>query len=141
MGMTGGCLCGEVTFEAAAPKPNVSACHCEMCRRWCSGPFFGVDCGTEVTFEGEENIGVIASSDWAERGFCAICGSNLYYRLIDSGQYQMAAGAFDDPSGFVLKLQVFTDEAQEFCALAPESRMMTGAEVFAMFAPSADKGE
>ena len=53
----------------------------------------------------------------------------------------MAAGAFDDPSGFVLKLQVFTDEAQEFCALAPESRMMTGAEVFAMFAPSADKGE
>ncbi len=39
------------------------------------------------------------SSDWAERGFCDTCGSNLWYRITAEGpghgQYNFAAGLFD----------------------------------------------
>jgi len=34
-----------------------------------------VDCGEDVAFEGEENISVFSSSEWAERGFCNKCGA------------------------------------------------------------------
>jgi len=141
MSLSGGCLCGAVRFDAAAPKPEITACHCDMCRRWASGPFFAVSCGTDVTFEGAENIGVIQSSGWAERGFCKVCGSNLFYRLRGNGEHQMAAGAFDDQSGFALDLQVFVDEASDYCTLTQKTKMMTGPEVMAMFAPPSDKGE
>ena len=55
-----------------------------------------VDCGTDVTFEGEENISVFESSEWAERGFCKECGSHLFYRLKATHQYIMPAGLFDE---------------------------------------------
>ncbi|MBF0289765.1 MAG: hypothetical protein HQM14_18280 [SAR324 cluster bacterium] len=29
-----------------------------------------VDCGTDVSFENEENVSLFSSSQWAERGFC-----------------------------------------------------------------------
>ena len=137
----GGCLCGAVRFSVAGDPRAVVACHCTMCRRWSSGPYFAVECGRDVVLEGEPNIGVCASSDWAERGFCKLCGSNLFYRLRDSGDYQISAGSFDDPSDFTLDLQVFVDEQPPYCGLAQKSKMMTRAEVIAMFAPDAGDGE
>lgn len=50
-----------------------------------------------VIFSGEENIGRYASSDWAERGFCKQCGSNLFY-LLKPDRYIMGAGTFDKQS-------------------------------------------
>ena len=71
----GSCLCGAVHFTAAHCDNHVGACHCNMCRKWGGGPFLEVACGNEVSFEGEDNISVYQSSDWAERGFCKNCGS------------------------------------------------------------------
>jgi hypothetical protein len=108
-----------------------------MCRRWSSGPFFEVTC-QKVAFEGAENIGRIRSSDWAERGFCTRCGSNLFYHIVDADDYQIAAGLIDDPSALQLTLQVFTDRKPPFYTLAEKTKTMTGAEVFAAFAPPQD---
>jgi hypothetical protein len=130
----GKCMCGAVKFSATAKKPSVVACHCDMCRRWSAGPFMALDCQT-VTFDGSENIGRIRSSDWAERGFCTKCGSNLFYHIVESSAYQIAAGLFDDQSMLRMSLQVFTDCRPEFYEFANETKMMTGAEVMAMFAP------
>lgn len=130
----GQCMCGAVKLSATAKKPSVAACHCDMCRRWSAGPFMAVNCQT-VAFEGQENIGRIRSSDWAERGFCRKCGSNLFYHLIESSDYQIAAGLFDDQSKLRMSLQVFTDRKPEFYEFANDTKMMTGAEVVAMFAP------
>jgi hypothetical protein len=46
-----------------------------------------------------------------------------------------AAGLFDDQSMLRMSLQVFTDRKPEFYDFANETKMMTGAEVIAMFAP------
>ena len=53
-------------------------------------PFMEVTC-QDVKFDGEAHISKIRSSEWAERGFCAKCGSNLFYHIIDSTDYQIAA--------------------------------------------------
>ena len=132
----GQCMCGAVKLSATAKKPSVAACHCDMCRRWSAGPFMAVNCQA-VAFEGQENIGRIRSSDWAERGFCKKCGSNLFYHLVESSDYQIAAGLFDDQSKLRMSLQVFTDRKPEFYEFANDTKMMTGAEVVAMFAPPA----
>jgi hypothetical protein len=108
-----------------------------MCRRWSAGPFMAVNC-QEAVFEGGENIARIRSSDWAERGFCTKCGSNLFYHLVETSDYQIAAGLFDDQSVLRMSLQVFTDRKPQFYDFSNETRMMTGAEVIAAFAPPPD---
>ncbi len=108
-----------------------------MCRRWSSGPYFEVSCES-ATFEGEENITRFRSSDWAERAFCKRCGSNLFYHIIDSNEFQMSAGFLDDQSDLRLALQVFIDEKPPFYTLADKTETMTAAEVYAAYAPASD---
>lgn len=93
-----------------------------------------VDCGSEVAFEGEANINVYDSSQWAERGFCSKCGSHLFYRLKETRAHIMMAGLFDDNSGFVFDHQVFIDKKPDFYHFADETSDMTGEELFALFA-------
>ena len=35
----------------------------------------------QITWSGADNLATYTSSDWAERGFCKICGSSLFWRL------------------------------------------------------------
>jgi hypothetical protein len=106
-----------------------------MCRRWGGGPLMVVSCGTEVEFEGEENVTVYDSSDWAERGFCRRCGSHLFYRLKEINVHQMPAGLFDDQGSFNFDLQVFIDRKPSFYSFADKTKEMTEAEVIEKYAP------
>ena len=129
------CLCGAVHITASAASHSVGACHCSMCRRWGGGPLMAIDCGADVAFEGEENIGVFDSSAWAERGFCTKCGTHLFYRIKETRQHIVPAGLFDNEQGIVFDHQVFTDEMPSFYRFANKTEDMTGAEVFAQFSP------
>lgn len=131
--VTGKCMCGAVTFKAQIAEPHVGACHCDMCRQWGSGPFLEVNCGTSVEFQGSENISLYSSSDWAERGFCSTCGSNLFYRLKGTGETMLAAGLVEDLNGFDMNVQVFIDEKPAYYSFANKTEEMTGAEVFAKY--------
>jgi len=132
---TGSCLCGAVRITAANPSNKVGACHCGMCRRWGSGPFMEIDCGTEVSFEGEENITVYDSSSWAERGFCSKCGSHLFYRLKETNQHMVSVGLFDEQGGFIFETQVFIDRKPSFYSFSNKTNDMTEAEIFEMYSP------
>ncbi len=126
----GSCLCGSVHFFVKNPNKSIDACHCGMCRKWGGGPFMTVDCGSNVTFEGEDNISIYDSSEWAERGFCKKCGSHLIYRLKESRQHMIPAGLFDNQEGFVFDLQVFIDKKPPYYCFANKTKNMTEAEVF-----------
>ncbi|NVD26997.1 GFA family protein [Parasphingorhabdus flavimaris] len=132
----GHCLCGAVTITAKNAASHVDACHCRMCRRWGGGPFVEIDCGTDVLIKGADRISVYHSSEWAERAFCADCGSHLFYRLKDSGEHMVCAGLFDDATdkdaSLSLRRQVFIDEKPSYYSFAGDSEMLTGAELFAM---------
>jgi len=131
----GQCLCGSVKFTVKNVSNKVDACHCGMCRRWGGGPLMVIGCGSDVEYEGEENITVYDSSEWAERGFCKKCGSHLFYRLKEVKDHQIPAGLFDDQESFNFNLQVFIDRKPSFYSFANKTIEMTEAEVIEKYAP------
>ena len=132
----GKCLCGAVRITASNSSDNIGACHCSMCRQWGGGPFMETDCGTEVSIDGEENVSVYDSSAWAERGFCAKCGTHLFYRLKETGQHMMPVGLFDTDERMAFKSQVFIDEKPGFYEFSNDTTNMTGPEIFARYGSS-----
>ena len=137
---TGQCLCGAVKYTVTAELKETGACHCSMCRRWSGGVYLGLEVAPDaIAFEGAENITTFASSEWAERAFCGKCGSNLYYRVTapgpHSGTYHIGLGTLDQPNGIPLTGEIFIDEKPDGYAFAGDTHKMTGAEVFAQFAP------
>jgi hypothetical protein len=138
---SGGCLCGAVRFTASPSDHEVGVCHCSMCRRWSAGPFMVRDCGTTLKVEDTSSLGTYRSSEWAERGFCKQCGTPLYYRLIDKDSYFVSAEAFDDVKDITFTTQIFIDEKPNYYDFANKTRTMTGAEVFALFAPGGDEAK
>ena len=135
---TGGGLCGAVRFTAIPANRDVGACHCSMCRKWSAGPFMVLDCGSTLKVEDTSNLGVYRSSEWAERCFCKQCGTPLFYRLVGKNYHYVSAEAFDDRAGYALTSQVFIDEKPGYYDFANKTHNMTGAEVFAAFAPPED---
>ncbi|WP_299328826.1 GFA family protein [Parasphingopyxis sp.] len=131
--LQGQCLCGAVTVKATPVRPHIEACHCDMCRRWGGIAFAGVQCAQNVEFTGEEHIGRYASSDWAERGFCKKCGTNLFYRFVPADNYSLLAGLFDNDAtgGLTLGEQIFIDEKPGWYDFAQDTPQKTGAEVVA----------
>jgi len=130
---SGQCLCGAVRFTAKEVETHYHACHCGMCRRWAGGPgFFAAASGVE--FHGAESILRYDSSEWAERGSCKSCGSNLFYYLKPAARYVMCVGAFDEPTNFELAGEIFIDHKPAGYGLAGIHPRQTEAEVLAQFA-------
>lgn len=77
----GSCLCGAVQFRVQAPTLWCAHCHCTMCQR-AHGAAFVTWVGAaedRVTID-DSRLMWHQSSDQAERGFCSICGSSLFFR-------------------------------------------------------------
>ena len=130
MKQKGQCLCGAVRFEAAPLDKDIHACHCTMCRTWSSSPLFAL--GVEsIEFESEDSVGVYASSEWAERGFCKQCGSSLFYHLKEANHYIVCCGLFEDQSDFKLTGEIFVDESPGGYAFAGDHPRLTGEEFMA----------
>ena len=129
----GKCLCGAVVFSAKNVETHHHACHCGMCRRWGSGPMLAAAVDA-VSFIGEENLQRYRSSDWAERGFCKRCGSNLFYFLAPANQYFMSVGKFDDAGAFELTREIFVDHQAAGYSFAGEHERWTQAQTLAHFA-------
>jgi hypothetical protein len=76
----GGCQCGAVRYRIAAGPAKSVVCHCRMCQRATGNAFAPL---LEVPTARVDWTGAPAewaSSDIAIRGFCATCGTPLYYR-------------------------------------------------------------
>ena len=95
---TGGCLCGAIRYEATPEKSENWYCHCRMCQRW-SGSVVATDAiikknDLKIT-KGEPKY--YRSSSYAERGFCADCGSPLIFRATKDDWLSLQTGTLDDP--------------------------------------------
>ncbi len=92
--MTGGCQCGAVRFRATGIKDS-AICHCRMCQK-AFGNYFAPLITVETVEWTRGAPTLFRSSNLAQRGFCQNCGTPLFY-FGDDGDYEMAAGALDDP--------------------------------------------
>ncbi|MHA6347294.1 GFA family protein [Roseivivax sp. CAU 1761] len=132
---TGGCLCGAVRYAAATTAEGFDVCHCKMCQRWVSGPFFAVEvAAAAMRITGGDAVARFRSSDRAERAFCRNCGAALWYRLAPAGDgadYEIALGTLDDPGGLTLRREIFCDRKPGSYALAGDHPRETEAETLA----------
>lgn len=133
MKVSGKCLCGSVELKGEIKEKEISACHCDMCRKWSGSPMMAVDCGDSLTFTDQEMVTNFPSSEWADRGFCKQCGTHLFYLLKPANQYHVPAGLLDLQSECVFTHQIFIEEKPEYYSFANDTKNMTGAEVFAHF--------
>jgi hypothetical protein len=128
--LTGHCLCGAVTVRVdGAHDPRPGACHCRMCQRWSGGLFlcFHAEAGA-VSVEGP--VARHASSAFAERAFCPVCGSHLWMRDTrpEASGYDLMPGLFDAARDWPLRSEVYADRALASVRLAGEHPRATRAE-------------
>lgn len=129
--MKGHCLCGGIEVSTGEFR-GVELCHCSTCRRWSGGPHFAVRCGKALHVSGLTPA-TYRSSEWAERGFCPICGTHLFYHLLSTDEYMVSAGLFQTET-FQLVNQIFIDEKPDFYELKNETPALTGQQAFELFA-------
>lgn len=115
--LTGGCACGAVRFTASASPTEVAWCHCRTCQRsvgapavaWASFP------AGAVTWRGP--LSTWRSSDRAQRGFCAACGSSLAWLPDDPAKGpDLAVAAFDRPEALAPGFSIWCDDRQPWTA-------------------------
>jgi hypothetical protein len=99
--VSGGCQCGAVRFHSTAVLDNAHLCHCRMCQK-AVGNIFAVlvampkDCFTWT----RGRPASWRSSANAERGFCANCGTPLFYNDVTADRIGIMIGALDNPAAF-----------------------------------------
>ncbi|NBC34531.1 MAG: GFA family protein [Alphaproteobacteria bacterium] len=122
----GGCLCGAVRFEVNGPLTDLHACHCSQCRRQ-SGHFPVAASARLSEFVLTETRGLkwYRSSETARRGFCAECGSFLFW---DGGNDEMNinVGSLDPPTGLKLAGHIFVDDKADYYEITDDLPKFAG---------------
>ena len=119
--LTGRCLCGDVRFRIDGPLGPAGSCHCSQCRRWSGHYWSSVNVAqADLLLEnGHESLAWYPSSDHAERGFCLLCGSSLFWRQSspEAERVAVALGALDDTTAAAPQAHIFVADKGGYYAL------------------------
>ena len=112
---TGGCLCGAVRYEVHGALRDVVNCHCGMCQRLHGnyGPHSKAT-KQEITVTESSGLTWYQTSSVARRGFCRICGSQLFWEPFELDATGIVAGCLDSPTGLKTIGHIFVDDKPEF---------------------------
>lgn len=99
--VTGGCQCGALRYRATAVMDNAHLCHCRMCQKAVGNLFAALVAAPKDAFKWTRGTPAIwQSSAQVERGFCADCGTPLFYNDVSSDRIGLAIGSLDKPADF-----------------------------------------
>jgi hypothetical protein len=124
---TGGCLCGAVRYRVTGPLRPVVACHCGQCRRT-SGHHVAATSALKEDVDVTGAVTWYASSDAARRGFCPVCGSNLFWERPDGARLSIFAGTLDAPTGLRLKGHIFVADKGDYYEISDGLPLAAGAD-------------
>ena len=114
----GSCLCGAIAFEVDGRLGTADACHCVQCRKWTGHFLASTDVArSALTIRRAENLSWHLSSEKVRRGFCAKCGSSLFFDPIDQKKYDwigISMGAFDTSTETKLALHIYVAEKGDY---------------------------
>jgi hypothetical protein len=109
--ITGGCLCGQLRYEARGAPDYMGYCFCDDCRK-ASGsgfiPFMGF-AASALTFTGESRVYTRpAMRGPSDRNFCPTCGGLVFGGIVGQVEsHTIYAGSLDDPSVFKPGMAIF----------------------------------
>ena len=116
---TGGCLCGAVRYEILGELRGIVNCHCSKCRRFHGN--FGAYTRIKI-----ESLALIEKRGlkWFEsltdetpnvhRGFCAKCGSSLFWQPRDQEKIGVAAGSLDVPTNLQIIGHIWISQKSDY---------------------------
>ncbi len=123
MSHPGGCLCGAVRYIIAAEPVGARMCWCRDCQRIASG-----SATVNVLFPEEAvaitgDLGLFTmiadSGNTVERGFCKVCGAQIYSRTVTPKGLPMRvrAGTLDDPELCAPTAAIWTESAPSWAPI------------------------
>lgn len=118
---SGGCLCGAVRYEVTGSLRPVVGCHCRQCRRT-SGHYVAATQVANERLRLLENRGLTwyPSSADARRGFCASCGSSLFWQRVGDARTAIMAGTLDEPTGLELAGHIYVADKGDYYDIGDE---------------------
>ncbi len=136
--LTGGCLCGEVTYSIPDKIKYSGYCHCSGCRKFSGSSFSvfaGVTQGDLKINSGENQIKYFEESESTILGFCQNCGSSLFGVKPQTGLVHIRMGSLNDAPSLRPQVHVFvgskadwdivSDDLPQFEAGPPERKSVT----------------
>lgn len=109
----GRCLCGKICFDVTAPPKGPSVCHCGQCRKQ-SGHVWASAYVDEADLKVSGPVKWFSSSPDAIRGFCADCGSFLFWKANTETHISFALGALERPTGLQLEKHIFVADKGDY---------------------------
>ena len=113
--LAGGCLCGDVRFEASGRPYRVGLCHCLDCRKH-HGALFHASAifpKEAVSIEGE-------TRSFAGRFFCPRCGSSVFGQSGD--EIEVNLGSLDAIDQLIPTYELWTIRRESWLPLFPLNR-------------------
>lgn len=116
--LKGSCLCGGVRIEVKGGlELQPQACHCSQCRKQTGHFLAAVNVRRDaLKVQGEDKVAWYQSSDKVRRGFCAACGSTLFWDAdIEGYDYiSVAMGLFDEPTNMRFSKHIFVKDKGDY---------------------------
>ena len=101
MEVSGGCQCGAVRYHATHMLDNAHICHCRMCQKAAGNIFIALVAAPRDAITWTRGTPArFRSSDHVDRGFCAQCGTPLFYEDLTGGHINFTIGSLDHPELF-----------------------------------------
>ena len=120
----GGCLCGQLRYEALGEPLFAGNCYCTDCRK-ASGagfiPFMGF-AADAVRFSGQARQFRSRAFRGGEavRNFCPACGGLVFGGVVGvDEQHTIYAGSLDDPSMFHPQVAIFNRDRPAWVPVPP----------------------
>ena len=123
---SGGCICGAIRYECSMAPLAMLNCHCRDCQQSSGAPFAS---GVVVTVKSLKVTGApqtysvrASSGALTTRSSCSNCGSPLFTTGEAMPDFtSIRFSTFDDASGFVPALDIWTASAAPWVCLNEES--------------------
>lgn len=124
----GRCLCGAVTYAVDGPLRAVTICHCTECRRFTGSVWHATAAWRDdlTIRDPEGRLTWYRSSEHAQRGFCAACGSSLFLDYDRRPYMAITAGTLDTPTGLRLARHIFTGESGDYYVVPNDAPHFSG---------------
>jgi hypothetical protein len=70
-----------------------------------------------ITVTSSDGLRWYKSSDTAERGFCGVCGSNLFWKQVGRDDISITAGTLDTPTTLTMEQHIFVADKSDYYAI------------------------
>ena len=118
--LSGACMSGAVKLRVRTGATEARECHCTQCRRQ-SGHVLAFLTVPWDAVDWQGSPAIYRHTEKADRGFCAGCGSYLYWRERSSDMVDLSAGLFHAPTGLHLGPPSFTGNKGDYYEVTPWS--------------------